>query len=131
VLSPFRALAFNRPIVIAGGLATAAPSFARDLFIAAVIPAALLGGWLVAVLALRWIALEHPGSQRLLAWLVCGAVSVLVGGVATRTVLAIWRRELLPRRRPRTESGDGKQLKPIPGASLTGAAIPAGASRDA
>ena len=239
VLSPFFALVFIVPIVIAGGIATDAPSLAKGLFIAAVIPAALIGGWLtgqwiagdvdeakahpgyflptvaggflaaqvashvglrsvgmlcfgvgmvcwfvlgsvvlsrllfrtalpaplvptlaievappavaggayfalhglradtvsyalagyavlmvlvqlrllplylrlrfapgfwaftfswcaVAILALRWIELEHPAGQRLLAWLVCSAATVLVGGIAMRTVLEAARGELVP-----------------------------------
>ena len=63
VLSPFLALVFIVPIVIAGGIATDAPSLAKGLFIAAVIPAALIGGWLTG----QWIAGDvdeakaHPG----------------------------------------------------------------------
>jgi tellurite resistance protein len=57
----------------------------------------------VALLALRWIKLEHPGGQRPLAWLVCGAVSALVAAIAARSALAGARRELLPpRSRPRS-----------------------------
>jgi tellurite resistance protein len=63
VLSPFPALAFIVPIVIAGGFASTEPSLAKPLFIAALIPMVLLGGWLTG----EWIAADmdkakaHPG----------------------------------------------------------------------
>jgi tellurite resistance protein len=55
----------------------------------------------VALLALHWLALAHPTGQRTLAWLTCGAVTLLVGAIAVRTVVALARRDLIapmPRR---------------------------------
>jgi tellurite resistance protein len=49
----------------------------------------------VALLALHWLALAHPADQRALAWLVCSAVTVLVAGIAVRTVVALARRDLV------------------------------------
>lgn len=57
----------------------------------------------VALLALHWLALAHPAGQRVLAWLVCGAVTALVAAIAVRTVVALIRRDLvtpMPRRVP-------------------------------
>jgi tellurite resistance protein len=59
----------------------------------------------VAILALHWLALTHPTGQRLLAWLVCSAVTVLVAAIALRTALALARRELVARPR-RIVEGD-------------------------
>lgn len=62
-LSPFVALVFIVPIVIAGGITSVAPSLAKPVFIGAVIPTALMGGWLTG----QWIAGDldlakaHPG----------------------------------------------------------------------
>jgi tellurite resistance protein len=52
----------------------------------------------VASAALFWIASGHPSGERLYSYLVLAAISLLVGGVATRTVLAVARRSLLPTR---------------------------------
>ena len=50
----------------------------------------------VAAIALRWLAVEAPGGQTLYAWLVAGAISLLVAAVAARSLLAVARGELLP-----------------------------------
>jgi tellurite resistance protein len=50
----------------------------------------------VAAIALRWLAIEAPSGQTLYASLVASAISLLVAGVAARSLLAIARRELLP-----------------------------------
>jgi tellurite resistance protein len=69
----------------------------------------------VAILALRWIELEHPAGQRPLAWLVCGSVSALVAAIAARSALAGIRRELLP---PEPQPGS---VGATPGHPATGA----------
>jgi tellurite resistance protein len=62
-LSPFPSLAFIVPIVIAGGIVSVAPSLAKPVFIGALIPVALTGGWMTG----QWIAGDldvakaHPG----------------------------------------------------------------------
>jgi tellurite resistance protein len=50
----------------------------------------------VASTALFWIAWGNPSGERGYSYLVLGAISLLIGGVAVRTVVAIMRRELLP-----------------------------------
>jgi tellurite resistance protein len=50
----------------------------------------------VASTALFWIASGHPAGDRLYSYLVLAAISLLVGGVAARTVLALARHQLLP-----------------------------------
>jgi tellurite resistance protein len=50
----------------------------------------------VASTALFWIASGHPAGERLYSYLVLGAISVLIGGVAARTVVALARGALLP-----------------------------------
>ena len=58
------------------------------------------------LLALHWLALARPAGQQLLAWLACGAVSVLVGAIALRTVFALARGELMPQPRRVLEGAD-------------------------
>lgn len=54
--------------------------------------------WCAVVgLALRWLRIERPPGQVVYAALSAGGVSLLVAGVAARSVLAIWRGELTPR----------------------------------
>ena len=50
----------------------------------------------VASTALFWIASGDPAGDRVYSYLVLAAVSLLVGGVAARTVLALARKSLLP-----------------------------------
>jgi tellurite resistance protein len=42
-----------------------------------------------ATLALRWLSLEHPAGQRAYAWVVIALTTMLVIGVAARTVVDI------------------------------------------
>ncbi len=50
----------------------------------------------VASTALFWIASGHPSGERIYSYLVLAAISLLIGGVAARTVIAIAGHELLP-----------------------------------
>jgi tellurite resistance protein len=50
----------------------------------------------VAGLALRWLGIERPPGQAVYAALAAGGVSLLVAGVAARSVLAIWRGDFAP-----------------------------------
>ncbi len=50
----------------------------------------------VASTALFWIAAGHPAGDRFSSYLVLTAISLLIGGVGARTVVAIARRRLLP-----------------------------------
>ena len=50
----------------------------------------------VASTLLFWIAAEHLTGGRVLAYLVLACISVLVGAIATRTVVAIYLGRLLP-----------------------------------
>jgi tellurite resistance protein len=50
----------------------------------------------MVTLALRWLALEHPAGARVYAWILLGAVTALIAAIAARTVVAAWRRQLLP-----------------------------------
>jgi tellurite resistance protein len=85
----------------------------------------------VGILAVRWIELEHPASQRVLAWLVCGGVSALVAAIAVRSGLAVGRRELLPPA-PKPQSSYRAPSHAAGGiATLRGAAILARAEHDA
>jgi tellurite resistance protein len=61
----------------------------------------------VEILALHWLQLEHPADQRRLAWLVCAAVTMLVGGIAGRSLLAVGRGQFLPRAQPALSRVDG------------------------
>jgi tellurite resistance protein len=60
----------------------------------------------VALLALHWLVLTHRAGQRVMAWLVCGAVTVLVGAIAVRTAVALARRDLVA---PCAAAEDGAQ----------------------
>jgi tellurite resistance protein len=50
----------------------------------------------MALFALRWLELEHPAGGSAYAWILVGAVTVLVGSIAARTILAAARGQLLP-----------------------------------
>jgi len=53
--------------------------------------------WCAVVgLALRWLRIERPPGQAVYAALAAGGVSLLVAGVAARSVLAIWRGDFVP-----------------------------------
>jgi tellurite resistance protein len=53
--------------------------------------------WCAAVgLALRWLRIERPPGQAIYAGLAAGGVSLLVAGVAVRSVVAIRRSEFVP-----------------------------------
>jgi tellurite resistance protein len=50
----------------------------------------------MAVFALRWLQLEHPPGSSAYAWLLIAAITVLVGAIAARTILAATRGQLFP-----------------------------------
>lgn len=52
----------------------------------------------VASAALYWITAGHLSAGRLYSYLVLAAISVLIGGIAGRTLMAISRGQLLPNR---------------------------------
>ncbi|MDG4825762.1 hypothetical protein O7635_28275 [Asanoa sp. WMMD1127] len=52
----------------------------------------------VASVFLFWINLGRPPGQRALSWLVLGAITLLVGGIAVRTVVAVARGRYFPPR---------------------------------
>jgi tellurite resistance protein len=45
----------------------------------------------MALFALRWLHLEHPAGSSAYAWVLVAAITVLVGGIAARTILAAAR----------------------------------------
>jgi tellurite resistance protein len=51
----------------------------------------------VATVATYWLDDLRPGGYRVGEYLVLAAISVLVGGIAIRTLLAVGRRQLMPR----------------------------------
>jgi len=63
----------------------------------------------VATVAIHWLNDTAPGGYRIYEYLVLAAISALVGGIAIRTLVAIGRRQLLP--------------KPVPAATVAPAAI--------
>ena len=50
----------------------------------------------MALFALRWIELKHPAGGSAYAWVLVAAVTVLVGAIAARTIVAVAHRQLLP-----------------------------------
>jgi tellurite resistance protein len=46
--------------------------------------------------ALRWLALEQPVGARVYGWILLGAITVLIGAIAARTIVAGVRGQLLP-----------------------------------
>jgi tellurite resistance protein len=50
----------------------------------------------VASAGLHWLSDSHPAGSTTYEYLVLGAISVFIGGIAARTVLAILRHQLLP-----------------------------------
>jgi tellurite resistance protein len=51
----------------------------------------------MALFALRWLELEHPAGGTSLAWLLVAGITVLIGVIAARTVVALTRHTFLPR----------------------------------
>jgi tellurite resistance protein len=67
-----------------------------------------------AVLALRWLAIEHPSGETLWATLVAAAASLLVLAIAVRTVIELRRGGFVPPDPgviplPRAELADGSR----------------------
>jgi tellurite resistance protein len=54
----------------------------------------------VATTALIWIQADLPAGHRALSYLVLAAITLFIGGVAVRTVVALRRNQLLPARPP-------------------------------
>ena len=54
----------------------------------------------VASVTLIWINVGRPTGHRALSWLVIGAITLLVGGIALRTLVAVGRGRYLPRPTP-------------------------------
>jgi tellurite resistance protein len=50
----------------------------------------------MALFALRWLELEHPAGASAYAWVLIAAVTVLIGAIAARTIVAGAHRQLLP-----------------------------------
>ena len=48
----------------------------------------------MALFGVRWLQLEHPAGADAYAWIVVAAVTVLVGSIAARTIVAVARGEL-------------------------------------
>jgi tellurite resistance protein len=72
----------------------------------------------MAVFALRWLQLEHPAGADAYAWILIAAITVLVGAIAARTMLAAARRELLPAApgaRAAASSAPAAALRPVRG----------------
>lgn len=50
----------------------------------------------MALFALRWLELEHPAGSSAYGWVLIVAITVLIGAITARTIVAGERRELLP-----------------------------------
>jgi tellurite resistance protein len=50
----------------------------------------------MALFALRWLDLEHPPAGSAYAWVLVAAITVLVGAIAARTIVAAAHGQLLP-----------------------------------
>jgi tellurite resistance protein len=50
----------------------------------------------MALFGLRWLDLEHPAGSSAYGWLLVAAITVLVGAIAARTIVAAVRGQLLP-----------------------------------
>ncbi|MDX6512266.1 MAG: tellurite resistance protein [Gaiellaceae bacterium] len=50
----------------------------------------------MALFGLRWLELEHPSGSSAYAWVFVAAITVLVGSIAARTIVAAARGQLLP-----------------------------------
>jgi tellurite resistance protein len=64
----------------------------------------------MTLFALRWLELEHPAGSRAYAWFLIAAATILVGAIATRTILAVARGQFLP-------SPNGAAPRPSPAAA--------------
>ena len=51
----------------------------------------------VATVAIHWLNDTAPAGYRIYEYLVLAAISALIGGIAIRTLVAIRRRQLLPK----------------------------------
>ena len=51
----------------------------------------------IATTGLHWLNDDHPAGHAVYEYLVLAAITVLVGGIGIRTLVAIARRELLPK----------------------------------
>jgi tellurite resistance protein len=50
----------------------------------------------MTLFALRWLELEHPAGGSAYAWILVAPITILVGAIAARTIVAGARRQLLP-----------------------------------
>jgi tellurite resistance protein len=50
----------------------------------------------MVLFGLRWLELEQPPAAGAYAWILVAAVTVLIGAIAARTVVALAQRQLLP-----------------------------------
>ncbi|HWF72231.1 MAG TPA: hypothetical protein VG186_02735 [Solirubrobacteraceae bacterium] len=50
----------------------------------------------MALFALRWLQLEHPAGASAYAWILIAAITVLIGAIGARTIVAARRGKLLP-----------------------------------
>jgi tellurite resistance protein len=50
----------------------------------------------MALFAIRWLELEHPAGSSAYAWVLVAAVTVLIGSIAARTIVAAASRQLIP-----------------------------------
>jgi tellurite resistance protein len=50
----------------------------------------------MALFALRWLELEHPAGDGAYAWILVASITVLVGAIAARTIVAGVHGQLLP-----------------------------------
>jgi tellurite resistance protein len=50
----------------------------------------------MALFGMRWLELEHPAGGRAYAWMLVAAITILVGAIAVRTIVAAARGQLLP-----------------------------------
>jgi len=50
----------------------------------------------MALFALRWLELEHPAGGSAYAWVLIAAITVLVGAIAARTIVALAHGQFLP-----------------------------------
>jgi tellurite resistance protein len=67
----------------------------------------------MALFGLRWLQLEHPAGGSAYAWTLVAAITVLVGAIGARTILAAARGQLLP-----SPAGGAAALSPSPAAAL-------------
>jgi tellurite resistance protein len=68
----------------------------------------------MALFALRWLQLEHPTGADAYAWALVAAITVLVGAIAGRTIVAAAHGQLLPKS-PAGSRRAGVASQPVPG----------------